>query len=224
MLEANPPPECDQVTGSVANGAGCAAAAQCQWGFCAIVPGAACGTCAPPPGAGDSCAQLTTCGMGLSCDGDSNTCVAPPGQGASCAPGQSCALGLECIGENASTGAIGTCQPAVESGGACSSTTAECDFFAGFTCDDDSKTCVAVPVVAGTAVQLRRLARGDAVLRQRAEVPDGGRRRPGDVHDGREHGRGVQSGRGAGLRVPRPVHLGGRRDRRYLRSARHQRV
>src|SRR5262249_38916453 len=53
------PPACQQQTGSLIAGAACAFAGQCQSGFCAIVPGSACGMCAPAPVAGDSCAELT---------------------------------------------------------------------------------------------------------------------------------------------------------------------
>jgi hypothetical protein len=153
LLGQNPPPECQQATGSLATGAACAFPAQCQSGFCAIVPGAACGTCAATPGAGDSCAQLTSCGVGLTCNSFSPLCLAPPASMAPCAPGQSCTGGDACVGENATTGVSGTCQLAVESlGAACSSTTHECDFFAGLTCNTQSGQCVAAQIVgAGQA-------------------------------------------------------------------------
>jgi hypothetical protein len=153
VLGQNPPPECQQATGSLAAGAGCAFAQQCQSGFCAIVPGAACGTCAAPPQPGDSCAQLTTCGVTLSCLPFNATCVLPGQPMGPCAPTQSCTLGNECIGANYTTGASGTCLAAVESSGAaCSSTTNQCDFYAGLTCNTQMKQCVAAQLVgAGQA-------------------------------------------------------------------------
>jgi hypothetical protein len=148
ILVQNPPPSCQQATGALASGAACAFPAQCQSGFCAIVPGAPCGTCAPPPQAGASCAQLTSCGFTLSCNTVSATCFVPAQSMAACAPGQSCAPGEQCVGEDAATGASGTCQLAVETlGGACSSTTNECDFYAGLTCDTKTAQCVAVELV-----------------------------------------------------------------------------
>jgi hypothetical protein len=153
LLAQNPPPQCQQATGALANGAACAFAAQCQTGFCAIVPGDACGTCAALPQPGDSCANLTSCGSLLACNGDSLTCLAPAPAMAACAPAQTCAGGYACVGESAATGASGTCQLAVETlGAACSSTTNECDFYAGLTCDSQTKVCVAAQLVgAGQA-------------------------------------------------------------------------
>jgi len=67
---------------------------------------------------------------------------------AACVPQQSCTAGYECIGANYTTGTPGTCQLAVESlGGACSSTTNECDFFAGLTCNNQMKQCAAAQLV-----------------------------------------------------------------------------
>jgi hypothetical protein len=148
----NPPPECVQATGSIANGAACAYPSQCQSGFCAIAPGAPCGACTTAPQVGDSCAQLTSCGQTLICNAISSTCFAPPATGASCAPGQGCVPGSECLGSSTTTGAAGTCVPAVESlGAACSNTTALCDSFSGLTCNLQSDKCVASQL--GTAGQ-----------------------------------------------------------------------
>jgi hypothetical protein len=148
LLDQNAPPECQQAVGSLPSGAACAFPAQCQTGFCAIPPGALCGTCAAVPRQGDSCAQLTSCGTGLACDGVSSLCLAPAQSMAACAPGQSCATGDACAGANAATGASGTCRLAVESlGAACSSSTNECDFLAGLTCNTQSAQCVAAQLV-----------------------------------------------------------------------------
>jgi hypothetical protein len=153
IFTQNPPPECQQTTGALAASATCAFPAQCQSGFCAIVPGASCGSCAATPQPGDSCAQLTTCGFGLACNTVSSTCLAVAQPMAACAPAQSCASGNECIGASYSTGTPGTCQTAVESlGASCSSSTHECDFYSGLTCNTQSLQCVAAQLVgAGQA-------------------------------------------------------------------------
>jgi hypothetical protein len=149
IVEANPPPECAQPTGSVAVGSACAFAGQCQTGYCSVANGAPCGTCAPAPKAGDPCASILSCGMGLQCNAVSQTCDAVAAHLAPCAPGQPCVLGDECVGSNSSKGTPGTCQTAVETpGAACSSSTAECDFYRGLTCSG-SGTCVAVQFASG---------------------------------------------------------------------------
>jgi len=140
----NPPPECVQSTGSFTIGAACAFSAQCQSGYCAIVPGAPCGTCAAAPQPGDSCAQVTSCGQTLMCNSQTSRCYVPAQPMASCIPGQDCILGAECVGANSTSGTPGVCQPAVESlGAACSSTTALCDGFSGLVCNTQSDKCVA---------------------------------------------------------------------------------
>jgi hypothetical protein len=151
IVDTNAPPECQTMAGSIATGGACDYNSQCQSTFCAIVPGAACGTCASPPSPGDMCAtQLTSCGPGLLCNYESGACGAPVAKGASCIAGASCVLGTACVGLNTATGTAGTCQTAVESvGGACSSTTSECDFYAGYQCDNATKSCVAVTINGG---------------------------------------------------------------------------
>jgi hypothetical protein len=148
FLEAqNTPPGCATPSGQIAAGAVCSFSGQCQSAFCAIVPGATCGVCAATPQAGDSCAQLTQCGPSLTCLSSSETCAGAAGPMASCAPAQSCTVGNECIGANYTTGAPGTCQAAVETlGDPCSSTTNECDYYAGLTCNSQSKQCVQLTV------------------------------------------------------------------------------
>lgn len=150
LFSTNPPPECVQTTGSIANGGACAYPGQCQSGFCAVAPGANCGTCAPAPSPGDTCTQLVTCGMGLICDVVTGTCEPPAAAGSSCLPGQSCVPGQECVGANYTTGAPGNCQVAVEvDGGACSGTTAYCDFYGGLVCNTTAKTCVPLTLAGG---------------------------------------------------------------------------
>jgi hypothetical protein len=141
----NPPAACAQKTGSLASGAACGFPAQCQSGFCAIPPNALCGTCATQPSAGDSCANLTTCGTGLTCDGKSSTCVAYGAMGAQCSADAPCGYLLSCVGANAKMGIMGTCQTAVQMvGAACepkAATSAACAFALGLTCNSTSKTC-----------------------------------------------------------------------------------
>jgi hypothetical protein len=144
MLSQNVPPECQTTPGGLPAGAACAFPGQCQSAFCAIVPGAGCGTCAPVPQPGDGCLELASCGLTLACDGTPPTCLAPAQPMAVCIPGQSCTVGNECVGENSATGASGTCKLAVETAGAaCSPTVGECDFFAGLTCNTMTMQCVA---------------------------------------------------------------------------------
>ena len=92
------PTACVQVTGALTTGSACAYAGQCQTGFCAIVPGSPCGTCAAMPKVGDSCAQLTTCGQSLACTADTQQCVAYAASGAACGLGQPCGTGLHLRG------------------------------------------------------------------------------------------------------------------------------
>jgi hypothetical protein len=153
LNDENIPPACAQVTGSIATGAACGFPGQCQSGFCAIAPDAACGVCDSPPAAGDSCAQLTTCGAGLVCTTDTFTCVVLAAQGASCGKGAPCGAGLSCVGANASKSIQGTCQTSVaQSGAACDptgQTSAGCERNQLLTCNTQSKECAALTVAAG---------------------------------------------------------------------------
>jgi hypothetical protein len=149
----NTPSACVQKTGSLATGSPCAAPAQCQTGFCAIVPGASCGVCAATPASGASCAQLTTCGQGMDCTSDTQTCVVEGGQGATCGKGAPCAELFSCQGANDSKGVTGTCQSSLTQPGAtCDSTqqtTPACDRNALLTCNTQSKTCSTLVLAAG---------------------------------------------------------------------------
>jgi hypothetical protein len=140
----NAPSQCQQVKGALAIGATCALSAQCQTGFCAIVPGAACGVCATAPKMGDSCANLTTCGEGVGCV--LNACADYATIGAQCSAQVPCGAGLACVG---ATGMMpGTCQTAVATPGAqCVSSGAGCDYWAGLTCNSQSQQCETLMVV-----------------------------------------------------------------------------
>jgi hypothetical protein len=149
IYNQNPPPACAQKTGALASGAACSLAAQCQSGFCAIVPGKGCGACADPPKPGDPCDQLITCGMTLVCAPATTTCAAYAQVGASCAPGQPCTSGLACVGANAKTGASGTCQPEVSTLGApCTFAGAGCNLFDGLVCNAASSQCGTAQIAA----------------------------------------------------------------------------
>jgi hypothetical protein len=155
LYSQNAPQACQQATGPFANGTVCAVSGQCQTGFCAIAPGASCGTCTALPVAGESCAQLTSCGGQLTCTSDTKTCVAFAGKGAACGKGAPCGARLSCVGADATTNTQGTCQAAVETSGATcdpsQKTGPGCDRNAGLVCNGVSKTCQ--PVVLAAAGQ-----------------------------------------------------------------------
>ncbi len=146
FFDLKPATACMQSTGDRATGQPCGVPGQCATGFCAIVPGSACGTCAPAPKAGDSCAQLTACGQLLVCLASTKQCTAYAVQGDACDSGQPCGAGLFCVG--ATPAASGTCQPAVEQvASPCDpqgKTGPGCDRLAGLTCNTVTKECAAL--------------------------------------------------------------------------------
>jgi hypothetical protein len=146
-MDDNPPPACAQAKGALPNGQPCSFPAQCQSGFCALVPGASCGSCADAPQPGDSCSALTTCGNLLTCTTGSQVCSGFAAQGASCTRTALCGTGLYCVGSTA-TGA-GSCLPAVEDAGApcdpSGRTGPGCDRQQGLACNTSSRVCEAVP-------------------------------------------------------------------------------
>ena len=103
LVDANPPPDCVQVTGPGANGSPCQAFAQCQSGFCAFAS-STCGTCAVAPVANQPCTPTHQCAPGLECLTSTSTCVVPVGAGGACGTGIVCAPGDRCV--------KGTCQTA----------------------------------------------------------------------------------------------------------------
>jgi hypothetical protein len=152
LNDANIPAACGQQKGSVATGQACAFPGQCQTGFCAIVPAAACGVCAAPPVAAQSCADLTTCGPGLTCTTDTQECVVLAASGASCGKGAPCGSGLVCIGEDDAKNVMGMCQMGITTmGTACDPTDEKgpgCSHDAGLTCNSATKTCQPISVNA----------------------------------------------------------------------------
>jgi hypothetical protein len=146
-------PACAQATGSVAAGGTCGFNGQCQSGFCAIAPSSRCGTCAAPPAPGDSCAQLTSCGPGLTCTADTQTCVVPAVQGAACGKGAPCGAGLSCVGEQPAKSVQGACQPAgAKAGATCDptqQTAPNCDHNQGLACNTLTMQCARLVVADG---------------------------------------------------------------------------
>jgi hypothetical protein len=132
IYSQNPPPACAPPTGALPDGAACAVLAQCQSGYCGYPTGVACGTCAPAPQPGDSCAEIQ-CPSGLTCE--ASACVAYGQVGAACTSTAPCNEGLSCT--------AGTCEVGVTMVGAtCSFTGAGCDFFGGLVCDAETGKCV----------------------------------------------------------------------------------
>jgi hypothetical protein len=129
----NPPPACAVASGALPNGVSCATASQCQSGYCGFPAGSACGTCAPEPQPGDSCA-ITQCPSGLSCANPPLTCQARAGAGASCAAPTPCDDGLVCVS--------GTCEIAVTMLNApCNADGAGCDIYSGLGCSGTPSAC-----------------------------------------------------------------------------------
>jgi hypothetical protein len=145
LFVQNPPPDCQQPSGALADGAACALPQQCKSGFCSVALGKMCGTCAPALQQGDSCAGLTTCPRTLSCDPVTQKCENYVSMGGACSPGLLCAAHLTCVGYSAQTNAPGTCQLAAM-GGACSFEGAGCDMFAGLACNAQTQTCATASI------------------------------------------------------------------------------
>jgi hypothetical protein len=147
----NTPKACIQPTGKLPNGMTCAFPGECTTGFCAIEPHAVCGACADVPKAGDSCANLTSCGQNLHCFAASKVCGEVAALAAQCDEDTPCGAHLSCIGAVAATHTQGTCQASAAKGATCDPTLVNgpgCDFYAGLTCDVSSKQCVSITVSA----------------------------------------------------------------------------
>jgi hypothetical protein len=144
------PDACNPATGSGADGSACAFNAQCASAHCAVPKDALCGTCAPAPKAGDSCAATGTCGKGLDCTKDTSICVAPLPAGGACAKDAPCAAGLSCVG--ATKTKTGTCQASGTTAGvACDPnqrTAPGCEKSVGLFCSAKSLKCEAITFAA----------------------------------------------------------------------------
>jgi hypothetical protein len=149
---ANNAPASCQPPGARIDGAACAFDAQCKSGFCTGEKKAACGTCAPEPAVGASCAAAD-CGRGQSCDATSTTCKLPGASGDACDTNDDCGYGLVCQSVAAAGGA-GTCKPAVSDlGAACGGMLPVCDGAQGLFCGGaaGAKKCVATMFVGDGA-------------------------------------------------------------------------
>ena len=149
---ANKVPTDCQPPGARVNGAGCAFNVQCKSGFCTGERNAQCGTCAPEPMVGASCAA-SDCGHGQACDGTSTTCKPPGAAGDPCDSPDDCGYGLVCTSAAAAGGA-GTCKAAgAMLGVACGGTMPICDGFQGLFCGGavGAKTCIATTFVGDGA-------------------------------------------------------------------------
>lgn len=156
----NLPTACQPQPGSLAAGAACRYASQCQSGYCAVPTGTACGVCAPRPVAGAPCngpgAPLGCGGQGLTCAGETattpGTCVAFGAMGATCDATHPCGSGLSCTPVGLAAPSR-TCQPAGATvGAACGGASAPgCDNERGLACNTMSRTCQNIALVAGGA-------------------------------------------------------------------------
>ncbi len=128
----------------------CSFAAQCTSGFCGLATGALCGTCAPQPQAGDSCASIG-CGQDLNCIATTMLCQAPVASGGACSRDLPCADGFTCVGSTVTPPANGTCMAEIATaGGTCDprhKTGADCSIDGGLTCNTTTNMCVTQPLV-----------------------------------------------------------------------------
>jgi hypothetical protein len=139
---------CQTPAGKGALGSACAYPAQCDSTYCAVPKGAACGTCAAVPKAGDSCAAEDGCGPGFDCTKDTSICVVPAAQGGACGKGNPCAAGLSCVG--ATRLKQGSCMPAGQASAVCDpteQTAPACDRSLGLYCDGATMKCAAAALV-----------------------------------------------------------------------------
>ncbi len=123
FMNSNPPAVCRPQAGTGAAGDACAFDAQCQSAFCQIPLGNECGSCAPAPSPGASCADLAHCPSGLYCTKNSKICTTHAQLSDPCDSDTTCGYGLMCVGINADAGTQGTCMAAVSvDGGTCDHT------------------------------------------------------------------------------------------------------
>jgi len=143
VVGQNPPPECQTAGGTLGQGASCALNDQCATGRCQFPAGGACGVCGPPVATGDPCSDPADCGSGFSCSSDTKTCAPLVAAGGACGFGMPCLDGLHCVGASGGdAGTLGTCQQsATTPGAACDPAGAQCNNYAGLTCDTQSKQC-----------------------------------------------------------------------------------
>lgn len=138
IYSENVPPDCTPGSGSLAMGATCANAAQCQSSWCQRPAGAACGVCAMVPGPGAPCASNDQCPQGLTCQ--AGACVAHSKMGGACGASHPCDDGLNCVGNVCVAG------PSTM-GAPCSPAGAGCNQWAGMACNASTDTCQTLKLV-----------------------------------------------------------------------------
>jgi len=145
-------PECQARVGTGANGVPCAFAGQCASSVCAVANGTACGTCAPPSQAGDSCAAVS-CSHGFTCVAATQQCQPIGATAADCDDNHPCGAGLTCV-IPAST-SMGTCVAAGTTvGTACDPKHASgpgCYAGAGLYCNGTTGACAPINYVTAAA-------------------------------------------------------------------------
>lgn len=128
------PAACQEKPGTVPNGAGCGANAQCQSAYCR--PNGECGVCAArQPGAG-TCSGNDACQPGLVCA--TSLCVAPGEASAPCDMARPCRDNLYCR--------AGVCAAKVPAGATCDASDQACDTAQGAGCNPFNKICQTVGV------------------------------------------------------------------------------
>jgi hypothetical protein len=133
FLAHKPATACRPPAGTLADGAACAADAQCAGTRCKIPFGQVCGTCAKHAAAGAPCGVDDDCSYGLKCVGGS--CVAYGNENDTCDGAHPCRPDLGCK--------AGKCGTPSTSGTACTDS-AECDGAHGLFCGTVSKQCAPV--------------------------------------------------------------------------------
>ncbi len=121
---------CKPAAGTLADGAACAADAQCQGSRCKVALGQTCGTCGAPAAAGAACGADNDCGDGLACI--SAKCVAYGDDKAACDATHPCRMDLAC-----NAGACGAANPI---GTKCTAGDV-CNTPQGIVCNPQSKQC-----------------------------------------------------------------------------------
>ena len=147
----NTPAPCQPPAGPRDAGSPCSVSGQCATAFCLIEKTASCGTCAPAPGVGASCAN-NGCGPGLLCDSATQLCAAPVPGGGGCDNSSVCTPGFTCIAPAGAGG--GTCVPLATTVGAYCDVAdggTRCDSRLGLYCNvPEGRVCDRVATAAAT--------------------------------------------------------------------------
>jgi hypothetical protein len=131
-------PDVCWTAGKLLPGSPCNSGEQCDSMFCKLKEyGWSCGTCAPMPVAGATCANDYDCGRGLWCMAD-GTCQKPSNEGQSCSNTLSCRNDLNCIGGQCVT-------PPSTSGASCNNAGQQyCAFAQNLTCPASTNKCIPI--------------------------------------------------------------------------------